>query len=77
MLSVLKGDALCVFTRYTSGAMEDPCEALDAHRAFATELLCDDAVTTEEVRESVRSLIRALNYVTTQRNGRPAESNPI
>ncbi|MFD3553077.1 hypothetical protein ACFWWA_13315 [Streptomyces goshikiensis] len=74
MLSDLKGDALYAFIQYASGEVKDPYEVLDSHRLFAVELLCEGVVTGEEVRDSVLALIRALNYKTAQRRGRPANT---
>uniref|UniRef100_A0AAU2VVP0 Uncharacterized protein n=1 Tax=Streptomyces sp. NBC_00008 TaxID=2903610 RepID=A0AAU2VVP0_9ACTN len=60
----LQADAQFAFNQYRNGAVTDPYVVLDSHRLFAVELLCDGRVTSDEVRESIHSLIDVLNIVT-------------
>ncbi|WP_231156508.1 hypothetical protein [Streptomyces sp. CNZ748] len=70
----LKADAQFAFHQYRTGAVTDPYTVLDSHRLFAVELLCDGAVSGDDVRESVNGLIAALNTVTGQRKAQPANT---
>lgn len=64
--ATLKGDAWDTLNAYRL-ADADPCTLIDSHRLFAVDLLCDGLVTGDQVRESVLSLNKALNYLTGQR----------
>lgn len=77
MSTDLQADALFAFNQYRAGAVADPYEALDSHRLFAVELLCDGVVIGDEVRESIRGLIAALNIATDYRNMRPANTQKV
>ncbi|MBT2400270.1 hypothetical protein [Streptomyces sp. ISL-100] len=70
----LKADAQFAFNQYRAGVVTDPYAVLDAHRLFAVELLCDDLVTADDVRESVHGLIAVLNIVTDYRKAQPTNT---
>ncbi|WP_327358094.1 hypothetical protein [Streptomyces sp. NBC_01304] len=71
---LLKADARHAFDQYRTGAVAGPYTALDSHRLFAVELLCDDLVTADDVRESVHGLIAVLNIVTDYRKAQPTDT---
>lgn len=70
MNDFLRDDAWHVLEQYRAEVIPDPGTALDVHRLFAFELLRDGFATAEEIRESERVLVAALNLVT---NGRAAQ----
>lgn len=74
MSSLLKADAQFALNQYRTGIATDPYTLLDSHRLFAVELLCDGAVTGDDVRESIHDLIAALNGVTDFRKTQPVNA---
>lgn len=74
MNELLQEDAWYVLNQYSAGIISDPLVALDTHRLFAFELLCDGFATVDECRDSVRALTAALNLVTDKRAAQPANA---
>ncbi|MBT2381089.1 hypothetical protein J7E90_28235 [Streptomyces sp. ISL-111] len=77
MPTELQADAQFAFNQYRTGAVTDPYAALDSHRLFAVELLCDNRVSADEVRESIHSLIDVLNIVTDYQSANPVPSQEV
>ncbi|QWQ42289.1 hypothetical protein ACN9M0_16300 [Streptomyces sp. R-07] len=73
----LQADAQYAFHQYRTGAIADPYTALNWHALFAVELLCDDLVTGDEVKESVTGLIAVLNIATDYRKAQAADSEEV
>ncbi|MFJ3970774.1 hypothetical protein ACIPYR_21900 [Streptomyces parvus] len=74
MNDLLQDDAWHVLNEYGAGTVTDPLAALDTHRLFAFELLCDGFATVDECKGSIRSLTLALNLVTGKRGTQPTNS---
>lgn len=71
MNQILQDDAWRVLEQYGTGHIDNPYDALDAHRIFAYELMLSDLATLNECREVERALVAALNAATRKRAEQP------